>query len=152
VKRVVTGWTQAGEPTILFEGEPPMTFDFGFAGSAEIWSTKAVPAAYRETGDPTTGDFAVEPPAGGSICRVATYQPGASVDVHATQTVDYVIVISGELTMIFEDRELVLRAGDVVVQQATPHGWANRASAPCVVAAVLLTAEGASDEGRLHWP
>lgn len=152
MKRVVTGWTEAGEPTILFEGEPPGTFDFGFAASAEIWSTPSVPAPSRETADPTAGGFAVEPPIGGSICRVATYQPGASVDVHATQTVDYIIVISGELTMIVEDRELVLYAGDVVVQQATPHGWANRGDEPCVVAAVLLTADGASDEGRLNWP
>ena len=152
MRRVVTGWNEASEPTILFEGEPPTTFDFGVAGSAEIWTTETVPADFRQTSDPTAGDFAVEPPIGGSIFRIASYRPGAAVDVHSTETVDYIIVISGELTMIFEDRELVLRAGDVVVQQATPHGWANRGDEPCVVAAILLTAKGASDEGRLHWP
>jgi quercetin dioxygenase-like cupin family protein len=152
VKRVVTGWDDAGEPTILFDEEPSTTFDFGVAGSSEIWRTQAVPAEFRQTDDPTTGDFVVEPPIGGSICRIATYRPGAAIDVHSTRTVDYIIVISGELTMIFQDREIVLRAADVVVQQATPHGWANRGDEPCVVAAVLLTAEGASDKGRLHWP
>jgi quercetin dioxygenase-like cupin family protein len=152
VKRVVTGWTEAGEPTILFEGEPPATFDFGVAGSAEVWSTKAVPAESRQTTDPTAAGFTVEPPIGGTVCRVATYRPGAAIDVHSTETVDYIIVISGELTMIFGDREILLGAGDVVVQQATPHGWANRSDEPCVVAAILLTAEGASDDGRMQWP
>ena len=151
MRRVVTGWNEAGEPAILFDDEPT-TFDFGFAASAEIWTTETVPADFRQRNDPTTGDFAVEPPIGGSICRIVSYQPGATVDIHSTETVDYVIVISGEFTMIVDDREIVLSPGDVVVQQATPHGWANRGDEPCVVAAILLTAKGASDEGRLQWP
>jgi quercetin dioxygenase-like cupin family protein len=152
VKRVVTGWTSDGTPAILFEGEPPAKFGFGDIGSSEIWSTTAVPAPCHESDDPTAGDFAVEPPIGGTIFRIATYQPGANVEVHATQTVDYVIVLEGELTMIFDDRSVTLHAGDVVVQQATPHGWENRASTPCVVAAVLMTAEGATPQTQLHWP
>jgi quercetin dioxygenase-like cupin family protein len=138
VKRVVTGWNADGEPTVLYEGEPPARFDFGPARSEEIWSTDATPASSRRSDDPTRGEFRLEPPAQGSICRIATYVPGASIDVHATDTVDYVIVISGELTLVLPDREIVLGPGDVVVQQATPHGWANRGDVECVVAAVLL--------------
>jgi quercetin dioxygenase-like cupin family protein len=152
VKRIVTGWTADGEPAILFEGPPSTEFDFGVARSAEIWRTNSVPTAFRETHDPTAGDFQVEPPIGGTICRIATYRPGATVDVHSTETVDYIIVLAGALTMVFGDRDIVLEPGDVVVQQATPHGWANRGSDPCVVAAILMTADGATDEGRLHWP
>jgi quercetin dioxygenase-like cupin family protein len=50
-----------------------------------------------------------------------------------------VVVLSGELTLLLGDQEIVLRTGDTVVQQATPHGWANRTTEPCTVAAVLLS-------------
>jgi quercetin dioxygenase-like cupin family protein len=150
VKRVVTGW-QDGRAVVLFEGEPQM-FDFGVARSYEVWSTDSVPASFMGTDDAAAGDFKVEPPLGGAVFRLAVYPPGASIDIHSTQTVDYLVVISGELTLILEDREIVLRAGDTIVQQSTPHGWANRAETECLVAAVLLTALGASTEGALDWP
>ena len=152
MKRVVNGWGASGEPTVLFEGEPPAHFDFGEAQSYEIWRTASVPADYRPTDDPTRDDFHVEPPLGGSICRIATYKPGARIDIHSTETVDYMIVISGELTLVLNDREITLAPGDVVVQLAAPHGWANKGSEECVAAAVLLTAEGASEEGKISWP
>jgi quercetin dioxygenase-like cupin family protein len=152
VKRVVNGFDADGKPTVLFEGEPPSQFDFGVATSAEIWVTPAVPAPFRVSDDPTDGPFQVEPPLGGSVCRIATYKPGASIDIHATQTVDYIIVISGQLTMVLEDRDVTLDPGDVVVQLAAPHGWANRGDTECVVAAILMTAEGASDDERIAWP
>ena len=109
--RVVNGWNEKGEPAILYEGPPPKHFDFGVATSDEIWITSAVPAAWEATGDPTLGDFRVEPPLGGSICRVATYKPGAAIDIHSTKTVDYVIVVSGELTLVLEGREIMLSPG-----------------------------------------
>jgi len=152
MKRVVTGWTDGGEPVVLFDGQAPAYFDFGEADSYEIWSTDAVPADYRRSDDPTVGDFRVEPPVGGTICRLASYRPGAFVEQHSTQTVDYIIVVSGELTMLFGDKEYTLGPGDAVVQQGTPHGWANRGDVDCVVVAVLLTAQGASAEGRIIWP
>jgi len=152
MKRVVNGWTASGEPAVLFEGEPPAHFDFGETRSDEIWSTTAVPAAYRGTEDPTRSGFQVEPPLGGSICRIATYAPGARVDIHSTQTVDYMIVVSGELTLVLPDREITLFPGDVVVQLAAPHGWANKGTEECVVAGILLTAEGATEEGKIKWP
>ncbi len=152
MKRIVNGWTEDGRPAILDEGAPPRHFDFGMATSDEIWVTDAVPAAWRRTGDPTLSDFRVEPPLGGSICRVATYRPGASIDIHSTKTVDYVIVVSGELTLVLEDREITLTQGDVVVSLAAPHGWANRGETDCVAVAILLTAEGATEEDLIQWP
>ena len=61
MKRVVNGWTESGEPAVLFEGEPLAHFDFGETCSDEIWSTASVPAAYRGTEDATRGGFQVEP-------------------------------------------------------------------------------------------
>lgn len=152
MKRVINGWTAEGSPAILFEGRDPRHFDFGETSSDEIWVTDRIPAEYRVSTDPTDQSFRVEPPIGGSVCRIATYRPGAEIPVHSTQTVDYVIVISGELTMTLTDREIVLDPGDVVVQLAAPHGWANRGEVDCVVAAILLTAEGATEEGKIAWP
>lgn len=152
MKRVVNGWNENGEPAILYEGPPPKHFDFGVATSDEIWVTNAVPAAWEGVTDPTVGDFRVEPPLGGSICRVATYKPGAAIEIHSTKTVDYVIVVSGELTLILEGRDIQLTPGDVVVSLAAPHGWANRGSTDCVAVAILLTADGATEEDLIKWP
>ncbi|HEX3802349.1 MAG TPA: cupin domain-containing protein [Solirubrobacteraceae bacterium] len=87
------------------------------------------------------GEWRLEPAPGGTIFRIATHQPGEQVPVHATATVDYVVVLSGELVLLVGGQEIVLQAGDTVVQQATPHGWANRSSEPCTVAAVLLSTD-----------
>ena len=60
---------------------------------------------------------------------------------HSTETLDYIVVIFGELTLLYGDREIALGPGDSVVQQGTPHGWANRKDESCMVAAVLLDAK-----------
>ena len=58
---------------------------------------------------------------------------------HATETVDFVVVLSGELTMTIGGREETLKAGDSVIQQATPHDWVNRGTEPCILAGVLIS-------------
>lgn len=58
--------------------------------------------------------------------------------MHRTQTVDYAIVLSGEITMLLDDSKVHLKAGDVVIQRGTNHAWSNRSNEPCVVAFVLL--------------
>ena len=72
--------------------------------------------------------------------------PGAAVEakdprhpfMHRTKTVDYGIVLSGEMTLILDDSETVLRPGDTVVQRATNHAWSNRGDVPCVMLFVLF--------------
>jgi quercetin dioxygenase-like cupin family protein len=139
MKRIVTGWDESGSPVVLFEGAPPTNPDFGLTRAHEIWITDATPPDTRRRDDPAAAEWRLEPPAGGSSFRLATYQPGAAVDMHATQTLDYLVVLSGELTLLIGEREIVLIAGDTVVQQETPHGWANRSSVPCTVAVVLVS-------------
>ena len=139
MKRVVTHIDEAGKPATKFSGEPSKMEDFGLTQAIELWMTDAAPFAPSSDGDPALGDWQLEPPPGGTIFRIATHQPGEQVPVHATSTVDYVVVLSGQLVLLVGDAEIVLQAGDTVVQQATPHGWANRSSEPCTVAAVLLS-------------
>ena len=52
--------------------------------------------------------------------------------MHRTETIDYAIVLSGEITMILDDQDVLLKAGDVVIQCGTNHAWSNRSDAPCV--------------------
>lgn len=58
--------------------------------------------------------------------------------MHRTQTLDYAIVLSGELTMILDRGETVVRAGDIIIQRGTNHAWANRSDTNCRVAFVLI--------------
>jgi mannose-6-phosphate isomerase-like protein (cupin superfamily) len=58
--------------------------------------------------------------------------------MHRTETIDYAIVLAGEITMVLDDTEVALKAGDIVVQCGTNHAWSNRSAAPCVIAFVLI--------------
>jgi mannose-6-phosphate isomerase-like protein (cupin superfamily) len=74
--------------------------------------------------------------------KAATFGKGGRHPLmHRTETIDYAIVLSGEITMVLDDADVTLRAGDVVVQCGTNHAWSNRSSAPCVVAFVLIDGE-----------
>ena len=61
--------------------------------------------------------------------------------MHATRTIDYAIIMHGEIVLMLDDSELTLKAGDVVVQQATNHAWINRSDDVCRIAFVLLDAQ-----------
>ena len=58
--------------------------------------------------------------------------------MHRTETIDYGIVLEGEITLIMDEGETVVRAGDIVIQRGTNHGWANRGNVPCRIAFILI--------------
>lgn len=58
--------------------------------------------------------------------------------MHRTETIDYGIMLEGELTLIMDEGETVVRAGDIVIQRGTNHGWANRSGKPCRIAFILI--------------
>ncbi len=152
MKRVVTGWDESGKPTILFEGEPPTVMDFGPIVTTELWVTDALAArpedAHRHL-DGNVGSAAARrrpgiphrdvPPAVRVRARRHPADGPDFLEAHATDTIDLIAVISGEITMVFEGREITLRPGDSVVQQGTPHDWVNKGTVPCVVAGVLVS-------------
>jgi quercetin dioxygenase-like cupin family protein len=82
--------------------------------------------------------------ADGTIFRIVEYQPGVAPRMHRTETIDYAVVISGEIDMQLDVGAVHLRAGDVLVQQATLHDWVNRGREPCVIAFVLVPAQPAA--------
>ena len=61
--------------------------------------------------------------------------------MHRTETIDYAVILEGELTMILDEEDVVLKQGDIVVQRGTSHSWANRSDKPCKILFVLLDGE-----------
>jgi len=139
-RRVVTGHDERGVSVFLSDGPVPVvrTAPDG-AYFCEIWSTDAMPAPVAATeDDPTLGALTVPPSANGTKVRINEFPPGAVSPMHRTQSVDYGIVLSGEVVLVLEDSETVLRAGDVAVQRGTNHRWENRQPDTARMAFILV--------------
>jgi quercetin dioxygenase-like cupin family protein len=80
--------------------------------------------------------------ADGTVFRLVEYQPGVAPRNHRTETIDYAVVLSGEIEMELDGTVVRLKQGDVLVQQNTMHNWVNRGREPCVIAFVLVPAKG----------
>ena len=78
----------------------------------------------------------------GTVFRLVEYRPGVAPRNHRTETVDYAIVLSGEIEMDLDGTLVRLRQGDALVQRNTIHNWVNRGTQPCVIAFVLVPAKG----------
>ena len=142
----------------------------GATAVTEFWETRTTPASNAGNDDPTVGQpQRLPPPKHGSKFRVVEYPPdsqrvnalrtpGSSHDAksegytrdlgnarhpgfHKTSTIDYAIVLSGEIYALMDEGEVLLKAGDVLIQRGTSHAWSNRTEAPCCVAFVLIDAE-----------
>lgn len=167
-RRVVTGHDANGNATVLFDGPAPNARRRkSGVTSTMLWRTDTNPPKFSACEDWSLGDFPVAPPAGGSIFRIVDFppegdmpdidnaamlaemglDPGQNTDrasahrsLHTTQSVDFAIIMSGEIDMILDTGEVHLKAGDTFVQQATAHGYINRGNEPCRIAFVLIDA------------
>ncbi|HDK25615.1 MAG TPA: cupin domain-containing protein [Candidatus Atribacteria bacterium] len=83
----------------------------------------------------------------GSVFRIIKFDPGVSERWHTTDSIDYAVVLSGEIDMQLDEGEIHLKAGDVMVQRATNHNWVNRGKEPCIIAFVLVALEGGKSTG-----
>lgn len=112
--------------------------------SCVIWATRSLPAKTMEQSDQAVGivDTSLD---NGSVFRVIAYAPGVAARWHQTITVDYAVVLSGEIDLELDTETVHLRQGDVLVQQATRHNWANNSSAPCLLGVVLIAAERSAE-------
>lgn len=147
-RRVVTGHTPDGVSVVVDDGPVSVSRELPTDGVAfhEVWNTEGAPAVVtaREAIDPTERDLTVPPPKLGTKIRVNEFAPGhldergLQSPVHRTATIDYGIVLEGEITLVLDDSEVTLRAGDVVVQRGTDHAWANRGDVTARVVFVLV--------------
>ncbi len=164
VRRVVTGHDANGRSVILYDTVSPhveCVMGIPTLGPTELWATCETPARNTGSPDPVTLPVKIAPPERGSVFRVVEFppdkdwqgriRPGASLTeapgngsdpmMHRTRSLDYVVVMSGEIWAVMDEGEALLRAGDVMVQRGTNHAWSNRSDAPCVIAFVLIDAE-----------
>ena len=134
-RRVVTGHDANGKSVVLSDGMPPQNHPMrGSAVGAdfiEMWnSPEAVPTLTSEPdGEPTLRPFKIMPRTGHLIRIIDIYPPrlgGKRTVMHRTRTLDYALVIEGEVVLVLDDSEVVLGPGEVVVQRGTDHAWENR--------------------------
>jgi quercetin dioxygenase-like cupin family protein len=115
-----------------------------------IWTTEGFPV--DNNGDADTSSRKVGTTlANGCVFRVVEFSPGVAARNHRTDSIDFAVIISGEIDMELDDSEVHLKAGDVLVQRGTIHNWVNRGSAPCVIAFCLVDAKPVTAGGQtLH--
>ena len=153
VRRVVTGHDDSGRALVKIDEVAK------YIGSSRpgvsacvVWTTDTIPADNSGRNDAGQKSVATTLP-GGTVFRVIEFSPGVAPRVHRTDSIDYAVVISGEIDMELEKgSEVHLKAGDVLVQRGTVHNWINRGAAPCVMAFVLIDAKSVVAGGKALGP
>ena len=150
-RRVVAGVDTDGKSVVVADEETPTFFSFetpewGYQADAEMWRDDAAHPIPLTRVDSWVGppELTVEPPINGSLVRLWTWGAGAgtkTIGWHATQSIDYGVVLTGEIELHVERQEapVLLRPGDVTVMRGVNHAWANRGRVPCTVAFVLVS-------------
>jgi mannose-6-phosphate isomerase-like protein (cupin superfamily) len=171
VRRVVTGEDEQGRSAVVQDGEPPHSVSLDSTGFAEhaVWHVDLPPTDVYAGGDPSGDVFQFPPPTGSATFMRAVIPPkGTPVDeeallpeartkfpgllevsdpargpgMHRTETIDLLVVVSGEVNLVLEAEAVRLRAGDCVVQRGTWHSWENLADEPCVIAGLMVATAG----------
>jgi len=145
IRRVVTGHDAHDVAKVLMDA-PATNWKSTSPGTVStlIWTTEGTPADIRvgeAIEDCGARILGTAPPANGTRFAVIDFPPGNSGRMHRTETIDYVIVIAGEIDMDMDDSTVHLRAGDVMVQRGTNHAWVNRGTVPARLAFVLIDAK-----------
>ncbi|WP_299481443.1 cupin domain-containing protein [uncultured Roseibium sp.] len=178
-RRVVTGHDENGVAIVESDGiatnrlqrenRPGVTL-------TNFWRTDGTPAEYDGATETCDGPLTLHPPKNGSVFRVVEFMPedpevmksldgkaafaemGAGDNIvenarhpwmHRTDSLDYAVVLTGEIYMLMDEEDVLLKAGDVVIQRGTNHAWSNRGTEPCSIAFVLVdgvTQRSASEE------
>jgi mannose-6-phosphate isomerase-like protein (cupin superfamily) len=172
-RRIVTGHDAGQRAVISSDAPPTRVFDkLGEEGLVfyEVWNTRQSPARIdRNDEEPPEERLMLAPPSGGTRIRVLDIPPeraGADFDkvfdnigdseahlkdkvrhasFHRTRSVDYGIILSGEITLLVDEGEVTVSAGDIVIQRGTNHGWVNRTNRPCRIAFILI--DGVFEDG-----
>ncbi|HTH98946.1 MAG TPA: cupin domain-containing protein [Stellaceae bacterium] len=142
VRRVVTGHDAEGRAIVAIDDMPTNVVSRRPGHSSlVIWNNATTPGDNQEEGDQGRRDVGACAE-NGTFFRVIEYQPGVASRMHRTETIDYAVVMSGEIEMGLDDGVSVhLKAGDVIVQRGTIHDWTNNGTEPCVIAFVMTAAK-----------
>ena len=148
VRRVVTGHDDQGRAKVLIdETVKNVASQRPGALYSVIWSSEGFPVNNDGDADPS-GKKIGTTISDGTVFRVVSFGPGVAPRNHRTDSIDFAVVMSGEIDMQLDDTEVHLKAGDVLVQRGTIHNWVNRGSEPCVIAFTLVSAKSVTAGGK----
>jgi quercetin dioxygenase-like cupin family protein len=141
IRRVVTGHDASGKAIVkIDEIAKNVISSRPGANSVVVWTTDTAPVNNDGQDDESTRKTGTTLK-GGSVFRVVQFNPGVAPRNHRTDSIDYAVVISGEIDMDLDGTEVHLKQGDVLVQRGTIHNWINRGTEPCVIAFSLIDAK-----------
>ena len=168
MRRIITGHNQHGKSIITLDGPPARSIGEDVGGLFEIWNTDGSDIISTDEIDRADEDILLSPPSGGTKFRYFQINPlpegvpdammqeiaadafekiGAAhhrVDtkkhpaMHKTETIDYIILLQGDVTLILDEEEIDLKPFDVVVQRGTNHAWVNNGDKPALLIAILI--------------
>jgi quercetin dioxygenase-like cupin family protein len=151
IRRVVTGHDEQGNAVVRID-EVVSHWRDGRPGAkvCNVWTTDSAPAdnSSNVDGGKREGKFTMIH--NGSVFRILDFKPGLERRMHRTDSIDYIIVMSGEIDMELDNGvEVHLKQGDVMVQRGTVHNWINRGTESCVMAVILIHADPVIAGGKL---
>ena len=165
IRRIVAGNDKNGRAIIQFDSDAKnVKQPTSSITSTLLWTTDTSPANNEGNEDAANRDIGIPPPPNGSIFRIVEFGPEGSEGpsdeakylasvgaeqhddarhpgMHKTNSIDYAIVMSGEIDMLVDDDEVHVKAGDVVIQRGNNHAWANRGTEPCSIAFILIDSD-----------
>jgi quercetin dioxygenase-like cupin family protein len=147
---VVTGHDKDGKAIVKIDEPVAKTTSARPGAEASvIWTSQGFPVN-NDGDEDTSGNATGTTMPGGTVFRVLQLQPGNTPRVHRTDSIDYAVVMSGEIDMELDDGNAVhLKQGDVLVQRGTVHNWMNRGTEPCTIAFVLIDAKPVEVSGKV---
>jgi quercetin dioxygenase-like cupin family protein len=148
-RRVVTGHDADGRAVVLIDemAKHQVSARPG-AAACVVWTTEGFPVDNNGNSDDGRRQTGTTLP-NGTVFRLLELAPGNSPRMHRTDSIDYAVVMSGEIDMELDDTTVHLKAGDVLVQRGTIHNWVNRGTQPCVIAFILIAADPVTAGGKV---
>ena len=171
MRRIITGHDKNGKSIITLDGPPARSIGEDVGGLFELWNTDGNQVISSDMIDRADDEIILSPPREGTKFRYFQINPlpkgvpdeilqeiaadafekvGAAhhrVDttkhpaMHKTETVDYIILLKGDVTLILDEEEVDLKPFDVVVQRGTNHAWVNNGTEPALLIAVLIDSD-----------
>ena len=171
MRRIITGHNENGKSIITLDGPPARSIGEDVGGLFELWNTDGNEVISSDVIDRADDEIILSPPCGGTKFRYFQINPlpeGVPEDIlqeiaadafekvgaahhrvdtskhpamHKTETVDYIILLKGDVTLILDEEEVDLKPFDVVVQRGTNHAWVNNGNEPALLIAVLIDSD-----------
>ena len=148
LRRVVTGHDNNGKAIVTID-ETVKNIAQGRPGAmaSVVWTTQGFPVNNDASADESQRKVATTLD-NGTVCRVVEFSPGVQRRMHRTDSIDYAVIMNGEIDMELDDSTVHLKAGDVLVQRGTIHNWVNRGTQPCTICFILIAAKPVEVSGK----